>query len=224
MAIQTQGTLEVGDANNKITLDPSTKTLSFSGTAKLTKQTGWMDITPFEAGDDGTNGAVNTLVTGGQPHLYGRRFRGDANQVTNRYWRFHIPHDIAPNPTAAHFHLHWMHNTVSPTGNAIFTIYVNACKRDGVPITETSTTLTITPTAGNCYYSNMVDEIDISALTGVLTNLQVDAMFSMYVERNAANDNFGGDIFVRGADMHVQSDGKYTTAKDEGAGWTKVNV
>lgn len=218
MGLQTQGNIEVGDASNKVVLDPSAKTLSFTGTASLTKQTGWMDITPFESGDDGANGAVNTLVTGGQPHLYGRRFRGDASQVTNRYWRFHIPHDIHPNPTAAYFHLHWMHNTVSPTGSAIFDIYINACKRDGTPITEVSTTLTITPTAGNCYFSNMVTEIDISALTGILTNLQVDAMFSFYVERRAANDDFAASIYVRGADLHVQSDSKYTTAKDEGTG------
>lgn len=198
--------------------------LNFTETASLVSTAGWFDITPFESGDDGTNGAVNTLVTGGQPRLYGRRFRGDGSQITNRFWRFHIPHDIALNPTAAYFHLHWMHNTVSPSGTAIFTVYVNACKRDGTPITEVSTTLTITPLAADCYKSNMVTEVDLSALTGILTTLQVDALFSVYVERNAANDAFGGDIFVRGADMHVQSDGKNTTAKDEGAGWVKVNI
>lgn len=30
MSLQTQGTLEVGDATNKIVLDPAAKTLSFS--------------------------------------------------------------------------------------------------------------------------------------------------------------------------------------------------
>lgn len=70
----------------------------------------------------------------------------------------------------------------------------------------------------------MVTEVDISALTGILTNLKVDAFYSFYVERSAANDDFNNSIYVRGADMYVQSDGKYTTAKDEGAGWVKVNV
>lgn len=219
----------------------SEKTDSLSGTEKIyaedgesqvkiaisnviAKEVGWFDITPFEAGDDGANPATNVLVSGAQPHVYGRRFRGDAVQVTSRFWRFHIPHDIASNPTAFYFHLHWMHNTVSPTGSAIFNVYVNACKRDGAPITEVSTTLTITPLAANCYYQNMVTEIDLTALTGILPNLQVDALFGIYIERLAANDNFGNDIFVRGADLHVQTEGKVTTAKDEGTGWVKVRL
>lgn len=40
----------------------------------------------------------------------------------------------------------------------------------------------------------------------------------------SGDDDFNNSIYVRGADMHVQSDGKYTTAKDEGDGWVKVNV
>lgn len=52
MSLQTQGTLEVGDATNKIVLDPAAKTLSFNGTASLTRQTGWM-----EAMNDGWDSA-----------------------------------------------------------------------------------------------------------------------------------------------------------------------
>jgi hypothetical protein len=185
-----------------------------------------MDITPFESGDDGVNGATHTLITGGQPRVYGRRFRGDANQTTNRTYRFHVPHDVAATPTACFFHIHWAHNTVSPTGNARFVIYVNACKRDGTPITEVNTTMLITPLAADCYKINMVREVDLSALTGILAQLQVDALFSVYLERQAGDvaDTFNGDIFVRGADLHVQTDGKSTTAKDEGGGWVKVAI
>ena len=41
--------------------------LNFTETASLVSTAGWFDITPFESGDDGTNGAVNTLVTGVSP-------------------------------------------------------------------------------------------------------------------------------------------------------------
>lgn len=224
----TSGTLEIGTATDKIVFDPATKALSFSGTASLTTQTGWMDIVPFETGDDGANPALNVLVTGGTlpAHIYGREFVGNASQTRNRTYRFHIPHEIALNPSAAYFHLHWCHNTAAPTGDARFVIYANACQRDGTPIAEVSTTLIITPTAGNAYKTNMVHEVDISGLTGILDNLKVDAMFSFYVERQAgdAEDTFGNSIFVRGADMHVPTDGTATTSKDEGAGWAKVNV
>jgi hypothetical protein len=52
----------------------------------------------------------------------------------------------------------------------------------------------------------------------------VDAMFGVYLERNPASDNFENSIYVRGADLHIQSDSKPTTAKDEGAGWAKVAI
>lgn len=174
----TSGTLEIGTATDKIVFDPATKALSLHGTASLTTQTGWMDIVPFETGDDGANPALNVLVTGGTlpAHIYGREFVGNASQTRNRTYRFHIPHEIALNP--------------------------------------------------NAYKTNMVHEVDISGLTGILDNLKVDAMFSFYVERQAgdAEDTFGNSIFVRGADMHVPTDGTATTSKDEGAGWAKVNV
>lgn len=200
-------------------------TLNLTGTSTVSGATGWTDITPFESGDDGVNPALNVAIPT-LTRVYRREFLGSANSVRNRTYRFHIPHDIHPNPTQAFFHLHWCHVTANPTGTALFQIYINACQRDGSPIAEVSTTLTLTltPTAGNAGRINMVTEVDISALTGILTNLKVDAFYGFYVERNAANDDFNNSIYVRGADMHVQSDGKYTTAKDEGAGWVKVNV
>jgi len=189
------------------------------------RQTGWMDLTPFESGDDGTNGAANVAIPT-LTRVYGREFVGTGVNVRNRIYRFHIPHTIAATPTAAHFHLHWCHVVASPTGDAIFTIYINACKRDGTPIAEVSTTLTLTPTAGNAGKINMVNEVDISALTGILTNLQVDAVYGFYVQRDpaATGDTFADSIYVRGADMHLQTDQKPTTAKDEGTGWVKVDI
>jgi hypothetical protein len=221
MALQTQGTMEFGDATNKIVLDPAAKTLSFAGTASMTTATAWFDITPFESGDDGTNPALNVAIPT-LTRVYGREFVGTGPNPRNRTYRFHIPHDITLNPTAAYLHLHWCHVIASPTGTALFTIYINACQRDGSPIAEVNTTLTLTPTAGNAGKINMVTEVDISALTGILTNLKVDALFGAYVERTPTADDFENSIYIRGADMHVQTDGKCTTAKDEGAGWAKV--
>lgn len=203
-----------------LTYDKATGTLTVTA---MPRSTGWMDITPFESGDDGTNGAVNVAIPT-LTRVYGREFPGNASTTRNRTYRFHIPHDIALNPTQAFFHLHWCHVIGAPTGTALFQIYINACQRDGTPIAEQSTTLTLTPTAGNAGRINMVNEVDISGLTGILTSLKVDAFFGFYVERNAANDDFNNSIYIRGADMHVQSDGKNTTSKDEGAGWAKVGV
>lgn len=211
------GTL-AGD--NGLTYDKTTGTLTVTA---MPRSTGWFDIVPFESGDDGTNPAAHVAIPT-LTRVYGREFIGTGPNPRNRTYRFHIPHDIALNPTQAFFHLHWCHVIANPTGTAVFTIYINACKRDGTPIAEVSTTLTLTPTAANAGKINMVDEVDISGLTGVLGALQVDAMFGFYVERNPTSDNFENSIYVRGADMHVQSDGKNTTSKDESTGWVKVGV
>lgn len=198
-------------------------TLDFSSGSTIASVNGWFYITPFESGDDGTNPALNVAIPT-LPRVYGREFVGTGGTPRNRTYRFHIPHDIALTPTAAFFHLHWCHVIANPTGTALFTLYFNACQRDGSPIAEVSTTLTLTPTAGNAGRINMVTEVDISALTGILTNLKVDALYGVYVERSPAADNFDSSIYVRGADLHLQTDGKATTAKDEGAGWDKVAV
>lgn len=211
------GTL-AGDTG--LVYDKATGTLTVTN---LATDIGWFDVTPFEAGDDGTNPALNVDIPT-LTRVYGREFVGTGPNPRNRTYRFHIPHDIAANPTAAYFHLHWCHVIGAPTGTAVFTLYINACQRDGTPIAEVNTTLTLTPTAGNAGKINMVTEVDISGLTGILANLKPDALYAFYVERNPANDNFDNSIYVRGADMHLQTDGKTTTAKDEGAGWVKVGV
>lgn len=74
---------------------------------------GWMDITPFESGDDGTNGA-NHVAIPTLTRVYGREFPGNASTTRNRTYRFHIPHDIAATPTQAFFHLHWCHVIGAP--------------------------------------------------------------------------------------------------------------
>lgn len=140
---------------------------------------------------------------------------------------FHMPHDLAMSgttPTDIYLHIHWSHtDSVSVTGNAVFTYYSTYAKghnQANFPaevtgtITYATTNLTTTP-----QYRHRIDEIQLSVAGGSAsqlnsTNFEPDGLIFVRVKLTTL-PTFGGTghLFIHTIDLHYQSAGIGTKNK-----------
>lgn len=180
---------------------------------------GWFDITPIWAKDDGNNGWTITTVTGNRLALTAN----STNALKQIIFAYHIPHTILLNQSDGNIFIHpHIEFPNTNAGNAVLTYRIFAALRDGAFSTEFTLTQTITPSS---YAANRNNVIDIAMPTGLAAYLVPDAIFTIGVERNRganATDTYASSIYLHTVDLHVQGDGKLTTSKDFGTGWIKV--
>jgi len=154
-------------------------------------------------------------------NLFGWTFLG-ATTVAQMWFNFHIPHTISPT-SPVYFHIHWMHNTLSPTGgqNARFVVEGFYMRRDNLPTTSyqyetiglttgaTTANIDLSSTTYATRYRHYVTEIGPFVLSsdGTQLNPEVDSMMQFKVTRNPTdgNDTWANSLYLLNADLHIQT-------------------
>lgn len=136
---------------------------------------------------------------------------------------FHIPHDYVPG-TDMYFHVHWSHtDSVSITGNAVFTFYFSYSKGHNQAIFPAEKTATITYATTNLsttpQYQHRIDEVAISgaAASGTVMDrslIEVDGLVQGTLKLTGI-PTFGGTgkLFIHTCDIHYQSTNMATSQK-----------
>jgi hypothetical protein len=185
----------------------------------LADRKGFFDLTATSFKDDGINGWTYTAVNGFQ-YLTAEATVSLKRIVAGFHPNHDIDLDLINQSSGCDFHLHWTHDTLNPTGNAIITVKARAGKPDQPFATLTSIVFTLTPSNSN-RDGNYLAKAALPA--DWYPYLTVDACWTIHIERNrtanAATDTFANSIYLFAADAHVLGSGTLTTSKDVGAGW-----
>lgn len=168
---------------------------------------GWRDIIGKVAPKiSGAGAPARAVYAGGNVNDYAFT----TNDVTD--FDFHIPHDWVPG-TDMYFHVHWSHNGTTITGNAVFDLYYQVAKRDGIFTAEKDLTITYATVniATTPQYYHRVDETQMTAsvATATLTAtsaLEVDGIIMATLKLTTLPTiGGGGKLFIHTCDLHYQS-------------------
>lgn len=192
---------------------PGGNEISFSPPAP-----GYFDLKPISLKDDGANGWSITTVNG-----YPVLTASSTNALKQLIAVYHVDHDIdltlAGATSGAFLHLHWAHNTATPTGSFVIDVKGRAALPNGQFTTLAPLQFVIAPQATNVD-RNMITELELPI--GWYPYLTVDAIINLSIERNRgvnATDTFAQPVYFYSADFHVKGSSRLTTAKDIGSGW-----
>lgn len=179
---------------------------------------GYFDLKPISLKDDGANGWSVTTVNG-FPTLTAL----STNALKQLVALYHIDHDIdlgvSTSNSGAYFHLHWGHNTASPTGNFIIDIKARVALPNGQFATLAPLQFTLTPSAGNID-RNIITELPLPSAW--YPYLSIDSIWTLLIERNRGvntTDTFNNPVYYYSADFHIRGSSRLTTNKDAGTGW-----
>ena len=125
---------------------------------------------------------------------------------------YHMPHDWVPG-TDLHFHVHWSHNGTTISGNAVFDLYYQVAKRDGLYTAEKNLTITYNTTniATTPRIYHRVDETQMSSAAGSATmvatsNIEVDGYILTTLKLTTLPTlSAGAKLFIHTCDIHYQS-------------------
>jgi hypothetical protein len=180
--------------------------------------TGYFDLEPVWAKDDGSGGWAFVVLPSGRRALAATNTGGAKTMVM----KYHVPHDIklGQQDGEAFFHLHTDFEDQT-AGDCVIVVTFFAALANGPYSSPFTLTYTMTPAN---YATNTNHIIELPLPTGLAAYLEPDAIIDANLVRTpgAVADTYEGDIYFVTADFHVQGDSRLTTSKDKGAGWVKA--
>jgi hypothetical protein len=147
-------------------------------------------------------------------------FRGNLNALafagntgTEETWcSIHILHDYKPG-TKIYPHVHWSHDTASPSGDVKWQIEYSVAKGHSGGVFPAATTISLIQTAEAQYTHQIIETSDGDAIDA--TNLEPDTviLFRLFRDANDGADTFENDAFMLYLDIHLESDRILTNEK-----------
>lgn len=141
-----------------------------------------------------------------------RAYSFSATVMQQCWFVFHIPHDYVPG-TDIYFHVHWSNAAAVPnTGNVIWGFQYTYARGYNQQAFPAETTITVTQASpATRYQHNIAETVAIT-----IANLEPDGILLVRVYRDATagGDTCTDEVFGHTCDVHYQSTGMATKAKN----------
>lgn len=128
------------------------------------------------------------------------------------FFTAHLLHDIRAGSTPT-FHVHWTHNTASPSGAVKWQIQYSFARGYGIDTFGAPTTVTSTQSAGAQYIHHITSDDDMPI---TLTNMEPDMLLIGRIFRDPTDsaDTFANDAFLIQVDLHYEKGQIGTTERN----------
>lgn len=161
--------------------------------------------------------------------LYLLAFDGNAT-LEQAFFSLHILHDIKideddPEATPT-FHVHWTHNTLSPSGNVKWQVELTLARGYGKDAYPASQTISSVQAAPAQYVHQITPDDDMPLPSSFLVNLEPDSQLIGRIFRDPSDveDTFANDAMLIGIDLHYKANKLGTFERNRPFNSAGINV
>jgi len=178
---------------------------------------GWNDYLASASNIDvGAPGTSPDLVTI-RDNIRGWGF--DPTSLEQAWSSVHILHDYVIG-TNLYPHIHWTHDNAAPTGFVRWGLEFTIAKGYNQEAFPASTTIYFEQAADAQYIHHLIEAglgTGSPTINNIIdgTNVEPDTIIMFRIFRDSTNDTFGSDAILMYVDFHYQSDGSFTTERNQ---------